>query len=148
MGNIVEKTIRFGQTWIERGAPFAALGFFLGLDLVPHAFGHTSAAGSFFAENVRMTADHLVGDGLNHIAKIERLELLGHASVEDDLQQKIAEFLTQIVDVVALDGIDHFERLLERVRRDGFEILLQIPGAARYRRPQGSHDIEQAGYVA
>ena len=95
-----------------------------------------------------MTTDHLVSDGLNHIAKIERLELLGHASVEDNLQQQIAEFLAQIVDVVALDGVDDFKRFLKRVGRDGFEILLQIPGAAGDRRPQGGHDIEQAGYVA
>ena len=85
------------------------------------------------AEDVRMPADQLVGDGLDHIAEIERALLLRHAGVEHDLQQQIAQFFLEVGEIVARDRVGDLIGFLERVGRDGREILLQIPGAAGFR---------------
>jgi hypothetical protein len=47
--------------------------------------------------------------------------------MEHDLQQQIAKLVAQIVEIVTGDGIGDLIGLLERVRRDGREILLEVP---------------------
>ena len=89
----------------------------------------------------------MVGDGFDHVAESEFALFLGHAGVEDDLQQEVAEFVTQIVEIAARYGVGDFIRFLERVGGDGLESLLDVPWAAGNRRPQRGHDLEQAGYV-
>ena len=59
--------------------------------------------------------------------------LLRHASVEDDLQQQVAELVAQIDDIAALDRVGDLIGLLDREGRDGGEILLEIPWAAASR---------------
>ena len=70
----------------------------------------------------------MVGDRLDHVAEIEGALLLGHAGVEDDLQQQIAEFVLQVVEIAARDGVGHLVGFLERVGRDRREVLLEVPG--------------------
>ena len=69
--------------------------------------------------------------------------LLRHAGVEDHLEQQVAEFVLQIREIAALDGVHDLVGFLERVGRDGREILLQIPGAAGPGRAQGRHDLQE-----
>ena len=54
---------------------------------------------------MRMPADELFGDRLDHVAEIERALFLGHAGVEDDLEQEIAQFFLEIGEIVARDGV-------------------------------------------
>ncbi len=70
---------------------------------------------------MRMAADHLVGHGLHHIAEIEQPGFLGHAGVEHDLEQQIAQFAGQRLHVVVGDGAGDFVSFLDGVRRDGRE---------------------------
>ncbi|OWK18269.1 hypothetical protein AJ88_03375 [Mesorhizobium amorphae CCBAU 01583] len=54
-----------------RDAGSSLLGFLLRFDLLPHALGHAGAARFFVAEDMRMAADHLRGDGLDDVAEGE-----------------------------------------------------------------------------
>ncbi len=85
------------------------------------------------AEHMRMPPHELLGDGLDHAAEIERALLLRHAGMEHDLQQQVAEFLAQIAEVAARDRVGDLVGFLERVGRDGREILLQVPRDSRCR---------------
>ena len=71
----------------------AALGLFLGLDALPQALDRLGGAAVGVGEDMRMAADQLGGDGLDHVAEIEGALLLGHAGMEDDLQQQVAQFV-------------------------------------------------------
>ena len=83
-----------------------AFGLLLGLDALP---GALDAGGGDVAvlvgEHMRMPADHLARDRLDHVAEGKGVLLLGHAGVKDDLQQEIAEFLAEIVEIAARDGV-------------------------------------------
>ena len=90
-----------------------------------------------------MAAQQLLGDRLDHAAEIERALLLGHAGVERDLEQQIAELLAQIVEIAARDRVGDLIGLFERVGRDGREILLEVPRTAGAGRAQRRHDFQK-----
>src|SRR5580692_7239465 len=94
------------------------------------------------SEHMRMAADKLLRQRLDHIPKIERPLLLRHAGVKYDLKQEIAELFPEVVDIVALNRIGDFVRFLDRVRRDGRKVLFEIPRTAGFWRPQCRHDGE------
>ena len=64
--------------------------------------------------------------------------------MESDLEQQVAKFVTQFVEIVLLDGIGDLVGLFERVWRDGPEVLLQVPGATAAGIAQAGHDFQQA----
>ena len=130
------------------GACLAALGLFLGLDPLPQALDRLGGLALGVGKDVRMAADQLGGDGLDHVGEIEGALLLRHAGVENDLQQQIAEFVLEPVEIAARDGVGHLIGFLERVGRDGGESLLEVPRAAGAGRAQRRHDLDQAGDVA
>ena len=95
-------------------------------------------------EHMRMPADHFARDRLDHVAERKRVLFLRHAGVEHHLQQEIAEFVAQIVEIAARDGVSDFIGFLDGVGRDGRKILLEVPRAAGAGRSQLRHDVEQA----
>ena len=95
-----------------------------------------------------MAADQLFGDRLDHVAEIERALLLRHAGVEHDLEQQVAQLVAQVGEIAAGDGVGDLVGFLERVGRDGREILLQVPRAAGAGRAQRRHDLDQPADVA
>ena len=100
------------------------------------------------AKDMGMAADHLDADRLHHVREGEGALLLGHAGVEDHLQQQVAQLLPQIGKIAPLDRVGDFIGFLDGVGRDRAEILRQIPRAARAGRPERGHDLDQAGDVA
>ncbi len=90
-----------------------------------------------------MPSDHLGADRLDHVSECERILLLRHAGMEHHLQQEIAEFVSEIVEIAAGDGVGDFIGLLDGIGRDGCEILFEIPGAPAAGRSQRRHDFEQ-----
>ena len=68
---------------------------------------------------------------------------LRHAGMEHHLQQKIAQLVLQICQIAALDGVDHLIGFLDRIGCDRGVGLFEIPGAARARRAQRRHDLQQ-----
>ena len=66
-------------------------------------------------------------DGAGDVVECEMAGFLGHARMEHDLEQQIAEFVAQVCHVVALDRVGDFVGFLDRVRRDGREVLRDDP---------------------
>ena len=66
----------------------------------------------------------------DNIAEVEQLFLFGHARVEHDLEQQIAQLVLQRRPVLILDRAGHFIGFFDRIGRDGREILLDIPRTA------------------
>ena len=90
-----------------------------------------------------MAADHLVRNGLCDLSKAEPAALIRHLRVIDHLEQQIAQFIQEQVWVIRGDGVRDLIAFLNCVRRDGGEILHQIPGAAAIWVAQLGHDGEQ-----
>ncbi len=80
-------------------------------------------------------ADHLAHDRFDHVAERERPLLLGHARMKHHLQQEIAEFVAEIMEIAAHDGVHDLVGLLDGVRRDGRKGLFEVPGTAAAGRP-------------
>ncbi len=98
-------------------------------------------------EHVRVATQQLVADAGRDVLEIEQAGLLRHLRVEHHLQQQVAKFQAQIVEVLARDGVGHLVSFLQRVRRDAGEILAQIPGTAFLRVTQAGHEFEQTAGV-
>ena len=94
------------------------------------------------AEYVGMAPHQLVGNAACHLLKAEQTRLFSKLRVEHDLEQQIAEFTSKIGPVLAFDGVRHLVGLLDRVRRDRREVLLEVPGAARLPVPETLHDLK------
>ena len=90
-----------------------------------------------------MTAHHLPRDGDGDIIKGEGAGFLRDARMKDDLEKQVAEFVTEVVHVTTLDGVDDLVRLLDGVGRDGRVSLLEIPRAPRLRCSKGGDDRDQ-----
>lgn len=83
---------------------------------------------------MRVSADHFVDDGLGDVGEVERSRLLGHAGVEHDLEQQVAELALEVGEIAALDGVGDLVGFLDGVGRDRREGLGDIPRAAVVRR--------------
>ena len=93
--------------------------------------------GAGIAKDMGMAADHLVGDGRDHIAEIEQAGFLGHAGMKHDLEQKIAQFVRQGLVVLVLDAGGDFIGFLDGVGRDGLR--------SSARGPRDSHRVRAGG---
>ena len=62
--------------------------------------------------------------------------------IKNDLEQQIAQLVAQFVPGLALYRIGYLVGLLDGVRRDGREILLEVPGAAALRVAQLAHNFQ------
>ena len=129
-------------------ARLGALQLLLGLDSPPERLHRVRVEIAGVAEHVRVAADEFGGDRLDDAAEIEQSRLLGHAGVEDDLQQKVAEFLAKVLGLAALDRVGDLVGFLDRIGGDRGEGLLDVPGTAGLRVAQRGHDLDQAMNVA
>ena len=87
---------------------------------------------------------HLVADIARDIGIGEAAGFLGHARVEDDLEQQVAKLSAQIVHVAAFDRIGDLIRFLDCIRRNDREILRRVPFAPGLRIAQACHDGEES----
>src|SRR5213080_1543969 len=126
-----------------------ALGFFFGLDAFPGALDPGGGdIAVLVGEHMRMAADHLPCDRFDYVAKGKRVLFFRHARVIDDLQQEIAEFLAEVIEIAARDRIGDLIGLLDGVGHNRRKVLLEVPRTARYRRAQRRHDLNEAGNIA
>ncbi len=100
-------------------------------------------AGGAVAEHMGVAADQLVGDGAGDVVEGESVGFLGHAGMEDHLQQQIAKLVAQRGHVPPVDRVGDLVGLFDGVGRDGGEVLLQVPGAAVLRVAQAAHDRQE-----
>ena len=81
------------------------------LDALPVAEGGLGVAGGGLTEDVRVAADELVGEGVDHVVKAEGALLLADVALEEDLEEDVAEFLAVVRQVVAGHGVEEFVAL-------------------------------------
>ena len=128
---------------VDARAAGSALGLLLGLDLVPQAFGRPGVSSPASPKTCGWRRISLSVIACDHVAEVEGAWLLRHAGVKDDLQQEVAELVAQVVEIAARDGVGDLVGFLDRVGRDGREILLEVPRAAGSGRAQRRHDLDQ-----
>jgi len=78
-------------------------------------------------------------------AKEKTLGGKGSRLTLESLQQQIAQLLLECAHVAPLDGVGDLVGFLDGVGGDGLEILLQVPRAARPRRPERRHHGQKIG---
>jgi len=88
---------------------------------------------------MRMPASELVRDRSDHVVEIETPGFLRHVRVEHDLEQQVAQFTTQFIPIMIVDGFQNLVRLFQRVWFDGIKSLLTIPRTPS-RATQSRHD--------
>jgi hypothetical protein len=99
---------------------------------------------AFGAEDMRVPADHLVGDAADHGVEIERAFLFGHPGVVDDLEQQIPQLVGQVGRAAPGDGVGDLVGLLDGIGGDRVESLHDVPGAAGLGIAQTAHDRDQS----
>src|SRR5262249_54948758 len=95
-----------------------------------HAAGSAALARDSAAPATGAAADHLLGQRCRDLVEVEGTLLLGHAGMEHDLEEQVAELLLERRHVLALDRVGDLVGLLDGVGGDGLEILLDVPGTA------------------
>ena len=79
---------------------------------------------------MRMPRLHLVEETFRHVSEVERSTLLRHYTVEEDLQQQIAQLLAQKRVVAGSNRVIDLVRFLEQVRPKRLVRLRRVPFAA------------------
>src|SRR6202453_1575655 len=93
---------------------------------------------------MRVAADQLAVEAGDHVRDGEVAGLARHLGIKEDLQQKVAQLLGEILPMPALNGVKDLVGLLKGIFSDSVEALLAIPrtaiGAA-----QAGHDAHGFG---
>ena len=113
---------------VEVGFFFVA--FFGALDVLPLGQNAISGTDSRIAIDVWMTADEFVANTAGDVVKIEAIIFLRELGVEDNLQEKVAEFLLKVFVVVCLDGGNSFVSFLDEIGDEGIVGLFGVPWTA------------------
>src|SRR5690606_7914530 len=95
------------------------------------------------SEHVRVSADHLAADRLDHAVETEVLLSLADRRMEDDLKQQIAELAAVLRGVVGVERLEHLVGLLDQVGSQRVEGLGAIPRAA-FGTEQAIHQVAHA----
>src|SRR5262245_40349453 len=120
----------------------------LRLDALPQSLDRLRREPARVAEHVRMAPDELLGQGLHDVAEVESALLLRHPGVEYDLEQEVAQLVTQVLEVAPHNGVGNLVGLLDGVGRDGRKALLKVPRTTGSGRAQRRHDVDEPGDVA
>ena len=99
------------------------------LDLLPIEENLLGGIGLDIAEHVGMAPDEFFGDRPEDVRDAEEGSLLGHARVEDDLEQHVAELFAELPGISFVYRLQDLVRLFDEVRFDALVGLLPIPGA-------------------
>ncbi len=91
---------------------------------------------------MRMPPPHLVLERSRHRLGVEFATLFSDHDLERDVQQQIAQLVTQPGGVVLLEGLIELERFFHEIRAQRVARLDAVPGAAR---AQVAHQRERAG---
>src|SRR5215469_112868 len=95
------------------------------------------------AEDVRVTPLHFVGDRRSDVVEGEHSGFLRHASMKDNLEEKIAQLVLERWHVATLDRVGYLVCFLDCIRRDRRKILFAIPRTATLGIAQPRHGREQ-----
>ena len=97
---------------------------------------------SLSAEHMRMAADHLRGDRLDHVAEGEARSAPPPCARDRRPAAADRRARREVVEIAARDRVGDLVGFLDGVGRDGLESLLEVPRAAGHRRAQRRHDLD------
>ena len=100
------------------------------------------------AEDMGVSADHLVADSGTTPSKSKPPVSRDIWAWENDLKEQIPELVAQTPHITVLDRVHDLVCLFDGVGRDGLEGLLEVPGASAVRIAKFGHDIEKSANVA
>src|SRR3970282_2033798 len=95
------------------------------------------------AEDVRVPADELPVDQPRDRLQVALAALLQEQREEVDLEEKVAEFVTEAAVVPGQDGVGDLVGLLDRVRHNRRRRLLPVPGAVPAKAPCQLLEVEE-----
>src|SRR3989442_5169786 len=134
---------------VERRAYLAVVGLpglLLPLDLFPAVDDllgglYNRRGVSSFAEHMRVAADELLSQGLQHVLDSEGLPLTPDLGVKEYLKQHVAQLLFDLCLVLLLYRFEDLVGLFDQVRLERLAGLLAVPGAAAFP-SQPRHDLD------
>jgi hypothetical protein len=103
--------------------------FFGALDFVPADQDFIGVCAVIRTENVRVSADEFFADFVGNGIEIEPVLFFGDLRMENDLEQKVAEFFAEIGIVLKVDGVDDFVSFLQKTGSERFMGLFAVPRA-------------------
>ena len=124
-----EQRVQGRRQVLEDGRLLGAL--LLQLDLLPlrdDRVGRTELRA--VAEDMGMTTHHLLVHFPGHVVEGELAGFGRHLRVHGDMEEQVAEFLAQVRDVIAVDGLDEFGDFFDQAVADGAMRLFPVPRAA------------------
>jgi len=80
-----------------------------------------------FPKDVRVPVDQLAHQTVHDGGDVEPAGVGRHLRVKDDLQQQVAQLVTQGVGVVTLDGVQRLVGLFQQVGTERARRLLPVP---------------------
>jgi hypothetical protein len=96
------------------------------------------------AEDVGVAADEFFAGVSRRVLEGEGSAFGGEVGVENDLEEKVAEFFAQVGVIRVADGVDRFAGFLKKSGAKGFVGLLAVPRAT-FRRAEEADDGAEAG---
>jgi len=112
---------------------------FLLLDLFPITQYVGGGFGSSGAEDVGVAANHLLVDLTDDVGNIEALFLMCDLRVEENLEEKVAEFFGEFGVIGRVERIEDLVSLFNKIGAERGMGLLAVPGAA-FRGAEARHD--------
>ena len=88
-----------------------------------------------------MPGNHFFRDAGGDIGKVEMPCFLGNSGLKHHLQQQITQFIADILQIAALDGIGCLIGFLDCVGGNRLKSLFDIPRTSRFRVAQLDHDV-------
>src|SRR5690606_267360 len=122
--------------------PLSLLGLFGLLEFLPVLEDGLGIRRVGIAKDVRVPADELFRDGRDDVVDVKPARLACDLTVEDYLQEDVAQLFDQGPVVALIDRVQHFVGLFDQVFLEGVVILLAIPGATAGA-PELGHDRDQ-----
>jgi hypothetical protein len=104
--------------------------FLLTLDFLPLLQNRLGIGCGFVAEDMRVPPDHFFANRRNDLLERESTALASHLRVHDDMEQQVAEFLTEVRIIGPLDGIDHLVAFLDEKGAEAGVRLFTVPRTA------------------
>ena len=97
--------------------------------------------GLLITENVWMAEDKFLAQSVADVGDVKSALLVADFGIKDNVQQHIAQFLTDFIVVLAHDGVGEFHGFLNGVGAQALVGLLAVPRALHAQLVQ---DVEQA----
>ena len=113
--------------------------FLLCFDRFPVPQHFCARIGLHVAKHVRMAINQLRRKAIKHVVYGEIAGLFRHLGIEKHLEKEVSQFARELIPITIVDRFVDFVSFFVRVRLDGIEGLLAIPGTPTWRAQAGHY---------